>query len=192
MEKVISGFNKVIGIGLPKTATSSLAAALTNNNIPTVHFGSTECEEIRDKMYRGIYKFDTLERYKGITNAFEMIFPQVAKVYPNSKFIYTVRSKDSWMHSVSKHWERMMNNEKASPMLIHQHLITFGTYLYNEDRFSYVYDMHSDMVSNYFRYKLKEVLKIDITTDSGYINKVCDFLGIALVNNTLVYINKGV
>ena len=59
----MNNFNKVIGIGLPKTATSSLAVALTNNNIPTIHFGPPECEEIRQKMYKGIYKFDTLNNY---------------------------------------------------------------------------------------------------------------------------------
>lgn len=187
----MNNFNKVIGIGLPKTATSSLAVALTNNNIPTIHFGTPECEEIRQKMYKGIYKFDTLNNYIGITNAFEMIFPQVDKEYPNSKFIYTIRNKEVWIDCAEKHWKRMMTNPKAAPMQVHHHLITFGAYLFNRDRFSYVYDMHFNMVRDYFIDRQQDLLILDITIDKEYVNKVCDFLSIPIINSELVHVNKG-
>lgn len=51
----MKNFNKVIGIGLPKTGTVSLTMVLSGNGISTIHFGSTDCEEIRQKMYDGIY-----------------------------------------------------------------------------------------------------------------------------------------
>ena len=191
MEKIMNNFNKVIGIGLPKTATSSLAVALTNNNVSTIHFGTPECEEIRQKMYKGIYKFDTLDNYVGITNAFEMIFPQIDKEYPNSKFIYTIRDKDVWIDCAEKHWQRMMNNPKATPMQVHHHLITFGTYLFNKDRFSYVYDMHSNMVRDYFINRQQDLLILDITIDKEYVHKVCDFLKVPMINSELIHVNKG-
>lgn len=183
-------FNKVIGIGLPKTATSSLAVALTNNGVNTIHFGDPECEEVRNKMYKGVYRSNVLDKYDGITNAFEMVFPQVAKEYPNSKFIYTIRDKEAWMWSVEVHWERMMNNPLATPMEVHHHLITFGTYLFNEDRFSFVYDYHYGMIKNYFINGTRDLLIIDITKDNNYVEKICTFLGIPVVNSTLVHINK--
>ena len=184
-------FNKVIGIGLPKTATSSLAVVLTNNGIPTIHFGSPECDEIRQKMYKGIYKFNTLENYIGVTNAFEMVFPQIDNEYQNSKFIYTIRDKEAWMKSIESHWERMINNPLASPMKVHHHLITFGTYLFNKDRFSYVYDMHFNMVKEYFKYRQQDLLVIDITIDKDYVNTVCNFLEIPIIYSKLIHANKG-
>jgi len=184
-------FNKVIGIGLPKTATSSLAIVLTNNDVLTIHFGSSECDEIREKMYKGIYKFDTLDNYIGITNAFEMIFPQVDKEYPNSKFIYTIREKEAWLNSIELHWKRVLENSLIRPMEIHHHLITFGTYLFNKDRFSYVYDMHSNIIQNYFRDRQQDLLIIDITTDEDYVDKICSFLNITVVNSELIHVNKG-
>ena len=70
----------------------------------------------------------------GITNALEMIFPQVDKEYPDSKFIHIVRDKDIWLDSAEKHWDRTLERigeERA--MTIHHHLITVGTYLFNKD-----------------------------------------------------------
>lgn len=187
----MNGVNKVIGIGLPKTGTSSLAVSLSNNNIPTIHFGSPECEEVVQKMYRGIYKFDIFKKYKGITNAFEMVFPQVDKEYPNSKFIYTVRDKDSWIVSIENHWKKMVANQRVLPMSIHHHLITFGTYMFNKDRFSFVYDTHYNMVKDYFKGRENDVLIIDITKDNKYVYKVCDFLNILIVDSTPAHYNKG-
>ncbi len=183
-------FNKIIGIGLPKTGTSSLAVTLNNNNISTLHFGSPESEEIKSKMYKGIYRFDLFEKYTGITNAFEMIFPQLDITYPGSKFIYTYRNKDEWMDSAKRHWEKMLANPLSKPMEIHHHLITFGTYLFNEDRFSWVYNYHLNMVADYFKTKPGTVLSIDITKESHYVEQVCKFLDIPVINNKPVHVNK--
>ena len=176
-------FNKVIGIGLPKTATSSLKDSLNVNGVPTIHFGDPECDEIREKMYNGIYKFEVLDKYRGITNAFEMIFPQIDKVYPNSKFIYTIRDKEEWLISADKHLKRYPSKPK-------HHLITFGTFKFNKDRFSFVYDMHADMVRNYFSYKKNDLLIIDITKDINYVYKVCEFLNISVIDSTPFHSNK--
>ena len=183
--------NKVFGVGLPKTGTSSLAVMLTSNNIPTVHFGNTLCQEIRNKMYKGIYKFDILKQFRGVTNGFEMIFPQLDVEYPDSKFINTIREKEIWMTSAESHWERMMANPKARPAEIHHHLITFGTYLFNKDRFSFVYDMHKNMVDEYFKDRPDDLLTIDITIDNEYPIKICDFLGIPCVDRQPKHLNKG-
>lgn len=183
--------NKVIGVGLPKTGTSSLSIVLNNNDISTIHFGSPECDEIRQKIYKGIYTFDTLNKYVGITNAFEMLFPQVDKTYPNSKFIHTVRDKDLWLVSIEQHWKRMLANAEANPMLIHHHLITFGTYLFNKDRFSYIYDMHNDMVKKYFTSRPEDILTIDITSDRAYVYKICEFLNIPVIKDTYIHANRG-
>lgn len=184
-------FNKVIGIGLPKTGTSSLAVALNNNNIPTIHFGDPECNEIIDKMYKGIYTYSVLDKYMGITNAFEMLFPQIDHAYPGSKFIYTYRNKESWLVSAKDHWERMLANPVAKPMEIHHHLITFGTYLFNEDRFAWVYDYHSKIVNDYFSSRPGTFLSIDVTKESDYVQKVCLFLDIPIIDATPVHANKG-
>jgi hypothetical protein len=179
----MSGLNKVIGIGLPKTATSSLAGALNNNGIKTIHFGDGGCEEIRQKMYNGIYKFDVLNNFQGVTNAFEMVFPQVDKIYPGSKFIHTVRDKDAWLNSAEKHFVKYSSRPE-------HHLITYGSYKFNKDRFSFVYDSHLLMVKNYFNDRKNDVLTLDITKNNNYVYEVCSFLGISVKNAKPLHLNK--
>ena len=187
----MKNFNKVVGIGLPKTGTGSLNVVLCNNGIFSVHFGNPECDEIRAKMYRGVYKFDLFEKYRGITNAFEMIFPQVDKGYPNSKFIHTVRDKDAWLISAETHWEWMLRVSGVEhAFIVHNHLITFGTYLFNKDRFAFVYDMHFNMVKDYFKGRENDLLTIDISKDNNYPQKVCGFLGIPLIDNRPIHTNR--
>lgn len=138
-----------------------------------------------------IYKFDIFEKYRGVMNAFEMIFPQVDKEYPNSKFIHTLRNKEEWLISAENHW-KIATSAQAPLKTIHHHLITFGTYLFNKDRFSFVYDMHLNMVENYFKDRKADLLTIDITKDKDYVIKVCDFLDIPVINSTPLYYNKAV
>jgi len=172
--------NKVFGIGLPKTGTSSLATYLTSRGINTLHFGSNDANEIREKIYRGIYKFDIMEKYDGLVNTGENYFEQLDKEYPGSKFILTTRSnKDRWLDSIEAHWDRMIKAVGvAKAMQVHHHLITFGCYLFNRDRFSYVYEYTHAMVHDYFRSRNDLlVLDIDNITDDD-IDSLCEFVGI--------------
>jgi len=184
-------FNKVIGIGLPKTATCSLTKVLCNNQIKTQHFGHSSCGGIREEMVRGIYKSSFWDEYRGLMNAFDTLFPQVDKEYPNSKFIYTIRKKEDWLRSIENHWKRMEEGQDKLPARIEQHLITFGTYSFNKDRFSFVYDNHFRMVNEYFKNRKEDVLTIDITKDEGCVEKICNFLNIQVIDNKMEYLNKG-
>lgn len=186
----MSGLNKIIGIGLPKTGTSSLNVALNNNGVPSIHFGDPECDEVREKIYQGVYKFDLFEKYRCITNAFEMLFPQLDTEYPGSKFIYTIFDKLIWMKSVREHWEGMLSNKVSKPMQVHHHLITFGTYLFSEDRFSFVYDMHAQMVSNYFKERPADLLVLDLSKNNNWVAETCSFLDTPMIDPTLVHTNK--
>ena len=181
--------NKVIGIGLPKTGTSSLNKILNNNGIKSIHFGSPACNEVRSKMLDGIYTFDVLNRNRGITNAFEMVYPQVDKNYPNSKFIHTVREKNSWLVSIKEHLERSISKGVDQRIMKH-HLLTFGCYFYNEDRFSYVYDTHQQMVKEYFKDRPNDVLTVNIIEEHDCVKKICNFLEIPIKNASRVHINK--
>ena len=159
----LKNINKIIGIGLPKTGTSTLSRCLTAMNIPTLHFGSNKCDGIRHNMYRGIYKYNIMNKYKGITNAFDTIYPQIDKTYPNSVFILTIRNKDDWLKSCEKHFNKALLNVGEEAMTFMRHnIITFGTCLYNEDRFSYVYDTHLENAQRYFQDRKDSLLTINI------------------------------
>jgi hypothetical protein len=181
-------WNKVFGIGLPKTGTSSLHAFLNANGIASLHFGSSGADEIRDKLYRGIYRFDALEKYDALTNCAENYFAQLDKEYPNSRFILTTRDKDSWLVSIEKHWAKMIRNiGEARAMRIDNHLITFGCYLFNKDRFAYVYDTTHAMVRDYFKDRDD---CFTLSLENKDVAGLRDFLGLS-GNITFPHTNKG-
>jgi len=144
--------NKIFCIGLPKTGTVSMNQFLNSCKIRSLHFGQPEANEIRNKIYRGIYKFDTMKNYDALTNCGENYFAQLDHQYPGSKFVFTTRDKERWLISIKKHWDKTISEvgEKAI-MGIHHHLIVFGCYLFNRDRFSYVYDTTHMLVNDYFK-----------------------------------------
>lgn len=162
-------FNKVFGIGLPKTGTLSLNKGLNDLGLRSLHFGDPKM---------GIYRFETLVNYDALTNACENYFPQVDKTYPGSKFIYTVRDKDSWLASIKAHMQRAVERIGINALTsIHTHMGIFGTYLFNEDRFSFVYDEHSSLVQRYFFDRPADILKFDIS-ELKNLDCISNFLGL--------------
>jgi hypothetical protein len=85
---------KVLGIGLPRTGTYSLAVALRQLGFTTKHYP----QEIED-----------IAIYHACT---EVRFPikDILQFYPNSKLILTVRDKKKWIRSCNLHSKHLKEN----------------------------------------------------------------------------------
>ena len=83
--------NKIFGIGLSRTATTSLANALKEINIDIIHYPTSKA-----KMYSnakdGACDLPVAVYYK-----------ELDKKFPNSKFIYTIREKEGWLDSIGEY-----------------------------------------------------------------------------------------
>jgi tetratricopeptide (TPR) repeat protein len=90
---------KVFCIGLSKTGTTSLAAALTMLGLNTVDFTNPLTMELMSES--DVHIFDAFSDTP-ICVDFEKYF----HLFPNAKFIHTVRSLESWEESFSRHWQR--------------------------------------------------------------------------------------
>jgi hypothetical protein len=88
-------YNKVFGIGLNRTGTASLSAALNILGINTRHYCSitskTKSVKIDD-----VYILDG-----AVDSTFKHTYPLLDKTFPLSKFILTIRDKEQWVTSVS-------------------------------------------------------------------------------------------
>ena len=171
--------NKIFGIGLSKTGTSSLSEALNVLGIHCIHYpdDAVTLHELRS----GQYKLSLLEKYQGVADTPVVpYFAQLDKEYPGSKFILTTRDMDSWLESVRKHWE-------TSPQFEHEPLrkefqtfirtAVYGCVEFNEDRFRYVYETHYNNVIKYFKDRPQDLLVIDICQGDEW-EKLCAFLGV--------------
>ena len=171
--------NKIFGIGLSKTGTSSLSEALNMLGIHCIHYPDDPVT--LHQLRTGQFRLSILEKYQAVADTPVVpYYAQLDKEFPGSKFILTLRDIESWLESVKKHWE-------TSPQFEHEPLrkefqsfirtAVYGCVDFNEDRFRYVYETHYTNVMNYFSNRPRDLLVMDICNGEGW-DQICDFLGV--------------
>jgi hypothetical protein len=166
---------KVFGIGLSKTGTTSLTAALEILGIPTIHNphdGRTQRE-----LQSGRPQLTILEEYRAVTDIpVAPYYAQLDHLYPESKFILTVRDIDSWVESARNHW-RLIPSWEADPFYGFLHAAVYGCLEFDEERFRWAYETHVQNVERYFSGRPEDLLIMDIVGGEGW-EVLCPFLGI--------------
>ncbi len=165
--------NKIFGIGLSKTGTSSLNAALEilgfrARHLPFMayHYGRLVLEP------RQMLEYDAFTDTP-VANCFKYLDSK----YPDSKFIYTIRDKDSWLRSCEKHWgnaETDLSIVYERFKLFHLRMSVYGGINFDKDRFSRAYDRHDERVRKYFG-KSNQLLILNICAGEGW-QELCSFL----------------
>ncbi|MEO5905831.1 MAG: sulfotransferase family protein, partial [Saprospiraceae bacterium] len=145
--------NKVFGIGLSKTGTSTLGEALNLLGIRTIHYPDdpVTLAELRS----GNFRLSILNHFQAVVDTpVVSYYAQLDQVYPGSKFILTIRDMDSWLTSVQKHWETSATFTNQPLRKQFQEFIrtaVYGCIEFNRDRFQYVYNTHQQNVIQYFK-----------------------------------------
>jgi len=109
-ESIPSSFSgKVFGVGLGRTATHSLNAALCQ-------LGYHVCHQPPLLHPRHSIK-QVLLHYDGATDStVALCFQELYRQYPNSKFILTIRDRDSWLASCGKHFKPAVPIEETNTL----------------------------------------------------------------------------
>lgn len=155
---------KIFGIGLSKTGTTSLTHAFHILGYRFLH------EPIEKRL------FNLSHATLGACDVPVAIhYKKLDKHYPNSKFIYTIRDKDSWLISIESHYKR------RPPELIKEfqrenRIALFGRLTFNEQVFSDVYDSHDYHVRKYFEHR-DDLMILNICGGDGW-NKLLPFMQI--------------
>ena len=177
------GDPKVFGIGLSRTGTRSLTFALNQLGIRVEHF---PCDPtILTELMSGQFELTILKTYDGLSDTPVVpYYSDFDRIYPGSKFILTVREKQSWLSSVEEHWkafEFVGPELPEAPFWKHYssfvHSCVYGCHGFNRDRFSHVYDVHEDNVKRYFHNRPGSLLVMDICAGEGW-ETLCPFLGL--------------
>ena len=174
--------HKVFGLGLSKTGTTSLAAALNILGIKTIHF--PDDETTYHELMSGEYKLSILNEYDGaVDTPIAPYYAQLDTIYPGSKFILTIRDKDLWLRSAKSHWEKITEEKRRRGELgkfrEFIHAVVYGTVDFNPDRFSWVYDTHERNVRQYFGDRPDDLLILNICGGEGW-EKLCQFLNLEI------------
>lgn len=177
---------KVFGLGLSRTGTRSLTHALQMLGWDCSHYPTDE--DTYTELSNGQYDLTLLKHHDGLTDITCVpYYQQFDKQYPGSKFVLTVRDKESWLNSCRNHWfNRPAFGEAEDPdqevhFLVRQLLraAVYGCYTFVPDRFSWVYDRHVAEVTAYFKDRPEDLLIIDVCAGDGF-EKLAPFLGAAI------------
>ena len=197
-----SRINKVFGVGLSRTGTTSLNAALELLGIKSIHF--PEDKRTCDQLLAGDYNLDILNNYQAITDiVVAPFYPQFDVTFPGSKFILTVRDRDDWIRSARylfDGWRRaieshevvradgVVGNRLTISLSNYIDFCTYGLANFNEHRFLYVYDQHIRNVKEYFAGR-DDLLVLDICSGQGW-ESLCPFLGLPIPDCKFPWRNK--
>jgi len=157
---------KVIGIGLPRTGTSSLFEAFNILGYKTVH----NPVNLND--------FLTHDAFVDGTPAFGYNFLDC--YFPDSKFIYTERDPEQWFESLLSYFQIMMfdgglENDLSQKIFLNNFK---KNVIRNEDKDYFIkrYINHNKRVLDYFDDR-NDLLTLDITDENDNWSVICNFLG---------------
>lgn len=174
---------RIFGIGMHKTATTSLHEALKILGFDSFHWGKGEAPLIWQEMI-SLGRSKTLEQWYALSDLpIPLLYKELDKAYPGSKFILTVRDENDWLKSVERLWSYERNATRKLwdiyPFSNHIHTVLYGTKDFNAAVFLERYRRHNREVKEYFKDRPLDLLVFDIPAAGWYRwNELCWFLGV--------------
>ena len=170
---------RVFGIGMHKTGTSSLHSAFGELGLNSAHWNTAlwarrVCEEMatgRSATVESHYAFSDLP--------FPLLYRELDKAYPGSKFILTTRPETDWLRSVRDHWNPDINPWRKdwdiAPFthVLHQRL--YGRKTFDADTFLERYRRHNAEVREYFKSRPGDLLEMEVGKGIEW-GPLCTFL----------------
>lgn len=168
---------KVFGIGLSKTATTSLSEALTLLGLRSAHYQNPLSFEVLDAE-QALY-FDACNDTP-ISHCFEALYHS----FPQAKFIYTTRPLEGWLPSLRKHhrhhfgssdWGELRTLTARLPLPVAA--VEAALYFNHPDALS-AWHAHDQRVRRFFADKPSgRFLELDVFAGQGW-PELCAFLGV--------------
>ncbi|WP_404355956.1 inositol monophosphatase family protein [Methylotuvimicrobium sp. KM1] len=164
---------KIFCIGLSKTGTTSLAAALeilgfrTKDNLGVTHYSSGDLESSVD--------LSIIDEYDAFTDTpIPSFYRELDARYPNAKFILTVRELNPWLISCKKQFNQRAT-EKRDDATNHLFNDIYDSPFFDEEKFTTGYQRFVNEALDYFKNRPDDLLVIDISAGEGW-DKLCSFL----------------
>ncbi|MGM0589556.1 MAG: sulfotransferase family protein [Bacteroidota bacterium] len=172
---------KIFCVGFHKTGTTSLQLALEELGYrvtgPNGHKNPNIANEVLEMAHKLVPQFDAFQ-----DNPWPIIFKEMDKAYPNSKFILTIRDTNSWIKSQVKHF-----GIHKTPM--REWIYGVGCPKGNEQVYIKRYEQHNEQVRNYFKDRPEDLLVMNLPAGDGW-EKLCPFLGHDLIKEPFPHANK--
>ena len=186
---------RIFGVGLHKTATTSLHKAFQVLGFDSLHWGRGEAPLIWDEM-QSVGRSATLERYYALCDLpIPLLYQKLDKTYPGSKFILTIRDEKKWLKSVERLWDEDYNPTRGTweiyPFTNRIHTELYGQKDFNAPVFLKRYRKHNAEVLEYFKNRPNDLLVMDMEDGAGW-KELCPFLDVPVPSRPYptVYVTK--
>jgi glycosyltransferase involved in cell wall biosynthesis len=170
---------RIFGIGMHKTATTSLHHAMKILGFSSAHWKSAHWAKAIWEEMTTFGKSRTVERNYALCDLpMSLLYQLLDIAYPGSKFILTVRNEDAWLKSVRNHWDYNLNQFRKAwdtdPFTHRVHRELYGRKSFDADVFLARYRRHNAEVRDYFLHRPSDLFVVDM--DSPSWNGLCSFL----------------
>ncbi|MCF7805933.1 MAG: hypothetical protein K9N46_15720 [Candidatus Marinimicrobia bacterium] len=176
--------HKIFGVGLQRTGTTSLDRALQILGYRAIH-----------GPYELIHGLDSelLNQYDAFTdNPVPLLYQELDRAYPGSKFILTVRPLEDWLGSVE--WlftQGYSTYQREKFPEIHQiHEAIYGRKMFDREVFAETWRRHREEVQNYFQDRPGDLLVLDLHENFNW-ETLCPFLETEIPNQRIPHRHKG-
>lgn len=171
---------RVFGIGMHKTATTSLHHAFQILGFESAHWPSAHWAKKVFHDMREVGSSTALERYYSACDLpIPLLYKELDKAYPNSKFVLTTRDDAGWLETVAKHWDEKYNPFRAGwdadPFTNKIHTELYGRKKFDAGIFLDRYRRHNAEVREYFAGR-SDLLEMKMDEGAGW-PQLCEFLG---------------
>jgi hypothetical protein len=145
---------KIFGIGLSKTGTMSLTAALGALGFRVLHAG----HRFVDEPPEGLTALD------GATDELATEYARLDQKFPGARFILTTRALEPWLKSCQHQFRAPVDPATRGGRII---LDLYGTTQFDRDRFAAGYQRHHEAVHAYFARRERDLLVMDVPRRAG-------------------------
>lgn len=177
---------RIFGIGMHKTATTSLHAAFQILGYDSAHWKDAHwAKAIFDQMLAAGRSL-TLEHHYALCDLpITVLYEQLDNAYPGSKFVLTTRNEADWLQSVRNHWDHNVNPFRQAwatdPFTHRIHKYLYGQKGFDESIFLARYRKHNTDVLAHFKDRPNDLLVMDMDKKDGW-QELCGFLSKPIPN----------
>jgi len=171
---------RIFGIGMHKTATTSLHLAMKILNFDSAHWTSAHWAKAIWLEMKQWGRSNTLERsYHLCDLPIPILFRELDKGYPNSKFILTMLDEEVWVEAARIHWSprnRFRAGWDSDPFSHQIHQAIYGQRHFEREVFLARYRQHNAEVLEYFKDRPNDLLVMRMSSGAGWA-ELCPFVG---------------